>query len=525
MPLRKCISAIFLLVILNSSQATGYINYQLDFEVTLPDSVRPGSVQFTDLDNDGYDDIIVEGDSTIASFSIKENRVLDFFKKQGNNRKTRYAARFIDNDSRLDFVRAVLFRENYPGKVFAQVYLSTNNYLASDTITLIDTLPPPSTFSTGHMYESIDALFLEDSDHDGITELYGKCAIIRDDIVSEPLYVTHLIFPRFKYIWGQDSAVAVNSIPHNSDDRYFLYNDSTSVSIAFENKRENRCYSSQMPCTDEQWFVFYAYIGDSNVCIKEFRAPDICWSFQDNIFRNKLLSSWIGDIITDSPRIEMLINSYATVIMPEPCSSRVQELRLYSLASPNSVAEIWKISIPDSIPFGFLFADANYKNRFFTGRNDRFRAFNGANGQITDSSNILPAETGRMIAYRGLVSGGETFAIFQSDRTLKFYKIDYKVGFDDFHPPTIPKTFVLREPYPNPFNTSLSIPVIVNRKGNLKIEIFDLGGRKVAVVYDGAARPGELRVNWTAVRFASGVYFIKAIIGDNSATAKVMLLK
>ena len=85
--------------------------------------------------------------------------------------------------------------------------------------------------------------------------------------------------------------------------------------------------------------------------------------------------------------------------------------------------------------------------------------------------------------------------------------------------------FSLQKPYPNPFNNDISIPIITNFKSNVIIEIFDINGRKVDIIFNGFTQPGKTDFQWDAKMFASGAYLIHLLINGDSSYEKIMLIK
>jgi len=88
-----------------------------------------------------------------------------------------------------------------------------------------------------------------------------------------------------------------------------------------------------------------------------------------------------------------------------------------------------------------------------------------------------------------------------------------------------PGEFSLLQNYPNPFNAQTTIEFTVSRADQVKLEAFDLLGRKVAVLADARMDAGPHSVTWDCSDLSSGVYFYKLTIGDKSATRKLTLLK
>ena len=79
--------------------------------------------------------------------------------------------------------------------------------------------------------------------------------------------------------------------------------------------------------------------------------------------------------------------------------------------------------------------------------------------------------------------------------------------------------------FPNPFNPVLNIDFEINQAGLVKVEISDITGAIVNIVYDGYMTMGKHQKSWNSENLPSGVYFVSLWAGGNSLTSKVVLLK
>jgi photosystem II stability/assembly factor-like uncharacterized protein len=89
----------------------------------------------------------------------------------------------------------------------------------------------------------------------------------------------------------------------------------------------------------------------------------------------------------------------------------------------------------------------------------------------------------------------------------------------------IVQSFCLYQNYPNPFNPSTSIRYEVPVNGEIKLAVYDMLGREVAVIDNGYKTAGTYIVNFNAVDFASGVYYYKLTAGTYSNVKKLVLVK
>jgi len=97
-----------------------------------------------------------------------------------------------------------------------------------------------------------------------------------------------------------------------------------------------------------------------------------------------------------------------------------------------------------------------------------------------------------------------------------------------------PKEFKLYQNYPNPFNPvtkiKFDIPSVGQRHAfDVRVVIFDILGKEIAVLVNEQLQPGSYEIEWDASIYPSGVYFYGITVGDASAplsiTKKMVLLK
>ena len=93
------------------------------------------------------------------------------------------------------------------------------------------------------------------------------------------------------------------------------------------------------------------------------------------------------------------------------------------------------------------------------------------------------------------------------------------------HSNALPQKFALFQNYPNPFNPVTSIEFQLPQKSWVTLVVFDITGRKVAVLVDGAKQPGVYSVQWNASSVPSGVYFYRIKTNGFEATKKLLLLR
>jgi hypothetical protein len=94
----------------------------------------------------------------------------------------------------------------------------------------------------------------------------------------------------------------------------------------------------------------------------------------------------------------------------------------------------------------------------------------------------------------------------------------------------VPGRFYLHQNYPNPFNpvTNIRFDIPASMKGeksNVKILVYDIQGKEIAVLVDGKLIAGTYEFSWDGSMFSSGVYFYKLTADEFTAVGKMVLVK
>ncbi|RKZ19217.1 hypothetical protein DRQ50_02555 [bacterium] len=113
-------------------------------------------------------------------------------------------------------------------------------------------------------------------------------------------------------------------------------------------------------------------------------------------------------------------------------------------------------------------------------------------------------------------------------RTGVFFPVEL-IGAGD--PGEVPAVNLLVDaPYPNPFNPSTSVRLYVPRDGQLRLDVYDVQGRRVRTLHAGAISQGWHTMTWdgrdeTGRTQASGMYFMRAQGDRDVSVQKMTLLK
>lgn len=89
----------------------------------------------------------------------------------------------------------------------------------------------------------------------------------------------------------------------------------------------------------------------------------------------------------------------------------------------------------------------------------------------------------------------------------------------------VPGAYALRQNYPNPFNPTTRISFDLPEPSEVRLTVYDMLGRRVAVLVDGVSEPGTHTVGFDATGHPSGLYFYRLDAGRFSDTRKMMILK
>jgi hypothetical protein len=96
--------------------------------------------------------------------------------------------------------------------------------------------------------------------------------------------------------------------------------------------------------------------------------------------------------------------------------------------------------------------------------------------------------------------------------------------------PLEPLAFALAPAYPNPFNGAATLAYQVAERTDVALDVFDILGRRVAVLADSPHDAGRYTVRWDGrtaggARAANGVYVYRLRAGSFTASHKVVLLR
>lgn len=89
----------------------------------------------------------------------------------------------------------------------------------------------------------------------------------------------------------------------------------------------------------------------------------------------------------------------------------------------------------------------------------------------------------------------------------------------------LPQAVTLFPAYPNPFNARTTVRFVLANTEDVRLLVYDLTGRTVAVLAEGARKAGSYSFAWSPASLASGLYFLQLQTSTTVQTRKVLLLK
>jgi len=89
----------------------------------------------------------------------------------------------------------------------------------------------------------------------------------------------------------------------------------------------------------------------------------------------------------------------------------------------------------------------------------------------------------------------------------------------------VPKVFSLSQNYPNPFNPTTKFEFRISNFELVKLSIFNLLGREVAVLVNEEKPAGRYSITWNAKGMSSGIYFYTFRAGGFRETKRMIFLK
>ncbi|AXI99957.1 Por secretion system C-terminal sorting domain-containing protein [Cyclonatronum proteinivorum] len=119
-------------------------------------------------------------------------------------------------------------------------------------------------------------------------------------------------------------------------------------------------------------------------------------------------------------------------------------------------------------------------------------------------------------------------SLIESHRTLQILPnteiLEIRLNHED-STVELPKVLTLMQNYPNPFNPSTQIEFGLPQGSDVRLEIFNISGQRVAQLVNGYREAGWHSISFDASNLSSGLYLYRIQAGNFSETKKMMLVK
>lgn len=89
----------------------------------------------------------------------------------------------------------------------------------------------------------------------------------------------------------------------------------------------------------------------------------------------------------------------------------------------------------------------------------------------------------------------------------------------------MPMEITLSQNYPNPFNPNTNIRFAIPGQQHVKLEVFDILGRRVQVLQDGILQAGWHNKQFVGGNLASGVYLYRLQTGNVLKVGRMTMIK
>lgn len=247
----------------------------------------------------------------------------------------------------------------------------------------------------------------------------------------------------------------------------------------------------------------------------------IYYGYEETI--KKVSVGCLGELISTNSGLEIAImkNSFKRCSSDEGSEdSSVTEMAMMKIVSADSLEEIWSKNI-NGVYDDFVFL-TQFPGFFCAFVDDVFTQLDGSDGSIFQATSVVPSGK-RKWDYP--FDDSIPRLIVRNGNSISFYVADVSTPVYEDNPPTLPADFRLSQPYPNPFNPEVNLSLLIPRRSEVVVRVFNIVGQQVDILYDNVAAAGELKLHWNAKGNPSGIYLIKAMNGEQTSTVKAVLLK
>ena len=141
-------------------------------------------------------------------------------------------------------------------------------------------------------------------------------------------------------------------------------------------------------------------------------------------------------------------------------------------------------------------------------------------GSLKKAKTATDADTVRLSSSNGPQSTLRTVVSKSKNRKARFTLV-----IDPGDNTDVPQKYKLYDNYPNPFNPKTTIQFDVPIESRVRLEVYDILGRRVATLLNRRFQAGQHETTWDPGGLSSGVYIYQMVAGDQRMTRKMTLIK
>jgi hypothetical protein len=485
---------------------------------------NPKDLNFADINNDGLIDFSVKEDSHIYlidphhSTTIWTSPMLDFSYRC-------YAIGNWDSDNFIDI--AIVTQEinssspNVPDtdSVYVDIYQGINFQHVYRHYSIVVNLQYYYSPDNGYSYDKFP------------TKIWMGKVVDNSQLVNRILLYIHATGTT----WGPGG---FSSESHNGNLQVFTYNQ-TSIINSLASVGLPVCQNIYGTATSPLPYIVFeryshssgpSYYNSDLYCDVKYYIDDSC-AVQDTIWNH---TSYTGPSFPNDTLkwLGFSIGNFRTDIQGDEIaygSTRFLNLKEYPSLEPiwitQSETSYWGQSILGSYRSNMGTPnDSSWiviKKRLdgYPTFNNQYRFVNTQNGLWRKAIYTRTEINGVL----NVSANQNSFLYVISGLRIFLYNLAPRVGVDN--PEMTPTTFFLAPNYPNPFNASTMIEYSLPESGPVKVDIFDILGRKIQTLVDETQAAGFHQVAWNGDNLPSGTYFYRIQAGEKTQTKKCLLLK
>ncbi len=143
--------------------------------------------------------------------------------------------------------------------------------------------------------------------------------------------------------------------------------------------------------------------------------------------------------------------------------------------------------------------------------------FHGPELSIFNPKSLTPLNNGKLII------GGEAVSDLFFFSGLYFYETNHDLGVDDFSNDYNKDNDGLKQNYPNPFENFTTIPFELNNGGQIKIELYDIQGRKLKTLTNDIYGKGNHEIDVDLSDLSRGIYLYQLKTESHKQTLKMIV--